>query len=245
MTIGIYCLKFKGTDKVYIGQSCNIERRFKQHLNSIKNNTANKKIQEVYEKYGYPSLLVLTECSLDELDFLEEEAICLYNSANEGLNIYEHANEAPSGRYGEDAGASKFSNKQIIEAFFMLIGDTYYPATDISFKTGVSVAVVMQISCGGLHRWLQDKYPDEYKVLQEKKGTRHTDAINLISQKLGAKNLGITYPKIKSPKGEVFEIENAYRFAKERGLAGNHFQEVLNGHRKSHKGWKICPPEQV
>ena len=54
---------------------------------------------------------------------------------------------------------------------------------------------------------------------------------------------GIIYPTIKDPQGTIYTIDNAYRFAKEHGLAPNHFQEVLNGHRKSHKGWKTCPEE--
>lgn len=36
MTTGIYCLRFKGTDKVYVGQSNNIIYRFNQHIRSLK-----------------------------------------------------------------------------------------------------------------------------------------------------------------------------------------------------------------
>ena len=44
MTIGIYRLVFKDTDKCYIGQSVHIEKRFKDHLNSFKTETATTKL---------------------------------------------------------------------------------------------------------------------------------------------------------------------------------------------------------
>lgn len=245
MTIGIYCLKFNRTDKVYIGQSCNIEKRFQQHLYNLKNNTATKKLQMAYNMYGIPSLLIVIESSLVELDSLEDEAIQIYNSVENGFNNYSYSNQAPTKKYGEDAGNAKYTNDQILEVFFLLIDTKYYSAKEISEITQVSTSVISQMSCGAIHRWLQIEYPVEYNTLLTKRGSRNQEVANIVSIKLGATNQGIKYPKILSPDGYVFEIDNAYRFAKERGLAGNHFQEVLNGHRKSHKGWRVCPQEQV
>lgn len=54
MTIGIYRLCFNGTDQCYVGQSVNIEKRYKQHLSSFINNKANPKMMEAYIQYGNP-----------------------------------------------------------------------------------------------------------------------------------------------------------------------------------------------
>lgn len=241
MTIGIYCLKFNGTDKVYIGQSDNIERRFKEHLRLFKNYTASTKLQEAYNTYGSPNLLILAESSLDDLDIFEDEAISIYNSVNNGFNTYSYSNQAPTRKYGEESGNAKFTNGQILEVFFLLISDKYYSADEISKITQVSSDIISKISCCSLHNWIRELYPMEYDILISKKYTRKAASSNLVSIKLGANKQGIKYPSIKSPEGIIFEIDNAYRFAKERGLAPNHFQEVLNGHRKSHKGWRLLP----
>lgn len=120
MTIGIYCLQFKGTDKVYVGQSVNIEKRYQQHKYALKNEQAAKKLQKAYREYGMPTLLVLTESVITELDSLEQEAIILYNSINAGFNLSTDNSQPPRLR-GENNGSSKFSNSQIEEAFLLLI----------------------------------------------------------------------------------------------------------------------------
>jgi predicted GIY-YIG superfamily endonuclease len=52
MTIGIYRLIFPNTDKCYIGQSVNIERRYLQHLRDMEKGTAARKMQHAYSIYG-------------------------------------------------------------------------------------------------------------------------------------------------------------------------------------------------
>ncbi len=239
MTIGIYCLRFVGTNKVYIGQSINIEKRYASHLNTLRNLTGVIKLQEAFNKFGAPKLEILVECGINLLNSEEIEAINIFNSVEEGFNSYNSPYQAPISKYGEDAGNAIYSNDQVLEVFNLLTSTTYYTASMISKITGVSKDVISGISCGSIHRWLQTHYPEQYQVLINKKGSRRGSISNEVSIKLGAKNQGITYPKILSPEGIIFDIDNAYRFAKERGLAGNHFQEVLNGHRKSRKGWKL------
>lgn len=244
MTIGVYCLRFKGTNKVYIGQSIDIEKRYNSHLNTLRSNFGAIKLQDAFDKFGNPNLEILIECEPHLLNNEEIEAIEIFNSVENGFNSYSSPYQAPIYKYGEDAGNSLYSNDQILEVFNLLTSSKYYSAETISKNTAVSRDVIYGISCGSLHRWLQVKYPEQYQILINKKGSRRGDISNEVSLKLGAINQGIIYPKLKSPSGEVFVVENAYRFAKERGLAGNHLQEVLNGHRKSHKGWKVWDQQE-
>jgi predicted GIY-YIG superfamily endonuclease len=67
MTSGIYKLKFEGTSKVYIGQSVNIEKRFKEHIRSLKNRTSAKKLLSGFDTFGHPSIVILEECKDKDL----------------------------------------------------------------------------------------------------------------------------------------------------------------------------------
>lgn len=240
MTIGIYKLNFSGTDKVYVGQSSQIEIRLHQHIRNLKNNTANYKLLVAYKEFGIPSIEVICECCIEELDITEKEAIEIFNAVDNGFNIYKDANSAPS-KKGVEAGNAKYSKEQILHTFNLLVDYPEKSFKDISILTKVSHSVICKISCLALHSWLEQDFPDKYRVLRSLVHNRAKPEI--VSYKLSAKNRGIIYPKIKDPSGIVYYIENATKFAKEYGLAANHLIEVLNGQRKSHKGWKICLPE--
>lgn len=242
MTCGIYILNFDNTNKVYIGQSVCIEKRYSQHLLSFRNNTASPKLLEGVSKYGIPSYTILLECDLHELDENEEAAISVWDSVINGFNTYTYANEAPSnmGQYG--SGNTKYSKSSIIKVFELLVNTecTYVQVASISKVPESTVSTIASLKS---HIWLKAEFPDQYDILIKKLATRKLTASNVVSNKLSAKSRGIIYPTIKDPQGTIYTIDNAYRFAKEHGLAPNHFQEVLNGHRKSHKGWKVCPEE--
>lgn len=237
MTCGIYRLKFENTDMCYIGQSVNIERRFNQHISNMKNTAATHKLNNAYRNYGTPVLEVLVTCQISELDNIEDNYIEQYNSVDNGFNIYKSSNEAPTFDNTYGYGNTKYSKTQITEVFDYLV-DTNITFIDIEKLTGVKSSTVSNISLLYSHTWLKEAYPERYSILASKKGNR--DSYSVISDKLSAKAKGITYPAIRSPEGEVFMIDNAYKFAKERNLSPNHFQEVLNKHRKSHKGWKLA-----
>ena len=83
--IGIYKITNKLNGKVYIGQSINIEKRWRQHINDPGYN-----IHNAIKKYGKEnfSFEVLLECSVDMLDVWETDMINLYDCvAPKGYNI--------------------------------------------------------------------------------------------------------------------------------------------------------------
>lgn len=236
MTIGIYMLRFTNTTKVYIGQSVNIEKRYLQHKANLVNKISNRKLNDAFSMFGLPRLEILLECSTEELDSEEDLALEIFDSVKNGFNVYQYANQAPSTNTGTGAPNAKFTKAQIIEVFELLLNNTL-TFMEISNKTGVTVGVISNIACGRIHTWLSDEYPAMYNTLIQQIGDRNRGSV---SEKLSAKAKGITYPSIKSPEGVKYTIDNAYKFARSMGLAGNHLTEVLNGHRKSHKGWKLC-----
>lgn len=86
MTIGIY--KISWGDEVYIGQSVNVERRIKTHMNNlIKSKHSNNYMQAFYDRLGQPDFIGLIcetpewELNSAEVYFIEE-----YDSYRAGLN---------------------------------------------------------------------------------------------------------------------------------------------------------------
>jgi group I intron endonuclease len=93
---GIYAIKNIFTNKIYIGQSINIYKRWKVHEKDlISNKHANKKLQNSFNKYGKEKFqyLILEECVLEELNLKEQEWIdknLENNLFNFNLNVEEN-----------------------------------------------------------------------------------------------------------------------------------------------------------
>lgn len=89
--IGIYKIENKLNGKVYIGQSINIEARWKRHVSDSSNHLINEQsavIHKAINKYGLEnfSFVVLEECNIEELDEREIYWISYYNSYYNGYN---------------------------------------------------------------------------------------------------------------------------------------------------------------
>ena len=63
MTCGIYMIKNKNTTQMYIGQSVNIERRYRQHCNG--DDIKSSRIERTIHKYGKENFILLIICSLE------------------------------------------------------------------------------------------------------------------------------------------------------------------------------------
>lgn len=229
MTVGIYKLSFRGTDKVYIGQSKNLEARYKQHIYSFHMKVSPKKLQEAYNTYGEPDFEILSECNSWELDEQENETIEIWNSANTGFNTMASSGYS-STLFGESCGNSKYLNEQVIEVFKLLVEHPNLTQIDIHEITGVSKAVINGISCGDTHLWLAKFYPEMYKIFLELREVRRKN-------RRTAKSRGIVYSNIKDPLGAIYTVESLRGFCREHGLNHGPLGEVLRGRLKHHKGW--------
>lgn len=186
MTCGIYKLSFSGTDKVYIGQSKDIENRFIVHKSSMKHNNTSKALMEAYVLYGPPYLTILCEAPEIELDALEIEAMNIFDSVTNGFNtISSNRGEGTRTKiYGEDSSRCPYTNEALELAFFSLVEDKL-TRSEISVKLGISETVLRDIACGRSHSWLRLKYPEEYANLISTKysrSTKNTDEYNTSSK---------------------------------------------------------------
>ena len=106
--IGIYKITNLLNNKIYIGQSNNIERRFQEHKsrNIIP-------IDQAIQKYGKEnfSFEIIEECSLEQLNDRETYWIIKYNSIDNGYNFSLGGN---SQSIGENNGNSILTEKDVI-----------------------------------------------------------------------------------------------------------------------------------
>lgn len=112
MKSGIYAIKNKMNNKMYIGQSVNINKRKSYHLWLLRNNSHfNPKLQNTFNKYGEENFefVILEKCNKEELDDKEIEYISRYNTTNNGYNICE-GGEGSLGRTLSEETKQKISN---------------------------------------------------------------------------------------------------------------------------------------
>lgn len=112
MQSGIYAIKNRTNNKMYIGQSVNARKRKSYHLWLLRtNNHFNPKLQSAFNKYGEENFefVILEKCNKDELDDKEIKYINRYNTINDGYNICE-GGEGSLGRTLSEETKQKISN---------------------------------------------------------------------------------------------------------------------------------------
>jgi len=109
---GIYAIKNKINNKMYIGKSVNVNKRKSYHFWLLRtNNHFNPKLQSAFNKYGEENFefVILEKCNKDELDDKEIKYINRYNTINDGYNICE-GGEGSLGRTLSEETKQKISN---------------------------------------------------------------------------------------------------------------------------------------
>lgn len=202
MSKGIYLLRFKGTDKVYIGQSLNIEYRYRDHLNPA---NRSQKLAEAFILYGNPTLEILCEATDDELNDLENEAIQIFNAVDEGFNTRYTAGGKTS-LYGDKLYNSIYTNEQIEEAFLLLVGNSELLLKEVSSITGIPIETVGHISSCLGHTWLAKKYPLEYQEIKNRKYSKQDGSKNNMSTVSNDKVEELLLYLVANPKTSLIKI---------------------------------------
>ena len=89
---GIYCIENMIDNKKYIGQSCDIKRRFIEHKSHLNNNNHNNKhLQFAWNKFGENNFefYIIELCEIQNLDDKETYYINMFNTqeSSYGYNI--------------------------------------------------------------------------------------------------------------------------------------------------------------
>lgn len=226
MTIGIYAIYFEKLDKVYIGQSQKIEKRFISHRSLFKQGHSNYKLARAYEKDPNPLYLILVECSTLELDNKESELITEFDCIHSGLNI---ASGGVAGNRGYASPKCK-NTKAELEYAFDLLCDPKLTIADIVEKSKVSRETISSICSMERHIWLHEDYPEKSKLVLANKINRLSNA---------QQNRYTTNVVLISPEGIEYICTNRNQFAKQYGLNSGHLGAVIRGAEAQHKGWKL------
>lgn len=110
--IGIYKITKKENGKSYIGQSCDCDRRIKEHCspNRYKLGLA---IDIAIHKYGVNAFTyeIIEECSIDKLNERESYWIEYYNTLENGYNLSKGGNQQS---VGENNGRARLTEQDVI-----------------------------------------------------------------------------------------------------------------------------------
>lgn len=113
--IGIYMYENKKNHKKYIGQSVNIERRRKEHINwPSKYSRFDNELRVIGEENFIFS--ILEECSYEDLDDREKYWIDFFNTQEDGYNL------TPGGQNyrGESNPSAKLKNEDVQQIIILL-----------------------------------------------------------------------------------------------------------------------------
>lgn len=110
--IGIYKIENKLNGKIYIGQSNNIERRFKEH--QTKGESSRIPVDIAIQKYGRNNFTydIVEETSIENLNEAEKFWIQKFNSIEKGYNC---SNGGDQQSIGENNGRAKITEKDVVE----------------------------------------------------------------------------------------------------------------------------------
>lgn len=115
--IGIYKITNIINNNVYVGQSVDINRRWRQHRKSFESLLGNRKLIQEVKQYGRENFIfeVIEECPMEQLDILEKYYISIFDSYFNGLNM------TTGGQFGNHGNSIKISNEELIEIYDLLI----------------------------------------------------------------------------------------------------------------------------
>lgn len=230
MTIGIYSLYWEETDQIYIGQSEDIERRWKTHLYQLSNSTHNNyNLQNTYNKYGIPVFSILEVCERAQLLIQEKAWASEFDNL---LNIQEPGTIAGSGLHNSNSRLSRIAVLKV----FVLLCNTTLSMQQISTKLRIPRSTIEHIRYGSTHKWLQEEFSVKFsKMLQ------HRELV-----KFDSKNVRDTLLKVVSPNNTVFIVANLSRFARENNPFPYKWESFNRGLVRCmsdptyvYKGWRI------
>lgn len=223
--MNIYKLTFNNSLH-YIGQTKHdYDYRATQHINALEGGYhKNKKMQQAFFDSGYPEVsLIETVETSEQANEREIHWVQYYNSYVCGINQTRGGDN--NSYIGEESHNAQHVKDDYVAVYWFL-AHTNMTFQEIGKELDISYAIVQSINYGKAHQYLQTLMPIEFGLIQLKHGKRNF--------------IRTTYPLVKSPEGQVYEINNCNEFCRIHGLDAPNLRTVLNGKRKSHKGWTLA-----
>ncbi len=234
MTIGIYSIYWEKPDLIYIGQSEDIERRFKEHIRKMRTQTHfNYKVQNAYNVYGIPEFSILETSNIEDLDTLEVYWVNEFDSIHKGLNINEPGTQGGSGVNHPSAKYSRFKYLRIFARLYKGI----LSIQEISYIEKVPYSIVAHICKGDSHKWLEEEYSEKYKLMIASALKRKSN-----NTRGGRKSYIEEYGeplKLIHKDGSILYIYNITQDCKKYNLSQSAISALISGARATHKQYSI------
>ena len=164
---GIYKFENKINGKIYIGQSINIEKRYKEHFYAHTNPNDkgyNTKFYRALRKYGFENFTFeIIEKDIEDLNSREEYWVQYYNSYKAGYNSNLGGDKVTENN--ENHPNAKLKNLQILEIKQYLL-ETRISQYELAKRYGLTQSEISQINTG--HKWGNLGYY-EYPIRKDEK----------------------------------------------------------------------------
>ena len=224
---GIYCIENMTNNKKYIGQSKNINDRWRRHISELNHGTHdNDYLQKSWNRYGENNFkfYILERCNESELDEKEIYYIDLHNTLDRsyGYNL-------KTGGQNYGVKVSSYVRKKLSDA----LKQTYENNEDLKLKR----------KNDALKQWsnldVKEKITGSNNGMY---GKHHTEEAK---QKMSAMKKGKPSPKQNQTPVYCIELDktftNATEAAKELSIHGSMILQVCYGNRKTCGGyhWKF------
>lgn len=247
---GIYVIRNKKTNKVYIGSSHNIHKRFNQHKNDLNNGRHyNMYLQRAWDKHGAKSFefKILERC--DVADLLEREQFWIdrLQTADNGYNLCKNTTSPMLGRTFSDESRQRMSKaqtgrkhseetKQKIRDFNL--GKKLSPehvAKISAVRKGQKASEETRVKLRAVHN---NPSPElRYKFGNAMRGKHRTqESLDKAFEKRAGDFI------VTSPDGVEIEVKGLARFCRANGLDQGMMSRVIKSGR-THKGWKCRKAE--
>lgn len=155
--IGIYKIENLLNNKIYIGQSVNIKRRWGEHCRN-KDSLIGKAIND-FGKHNF-DFQILEECTIDMLNDRENYYIKLYNSVSpNGYNTHDRA-------YCNHTSEKLFQGEDLYKVYD-LIQNSDLTLTEIAKLYNVSRRTIVRINYGDVHAQDGVEYPLRKQYFRE------------------------------------------------------------------------------
>lgn len=151
MSSGIYKIHNILNNKVYVGQSLNIERRWESHINKLnKNNHHNAHLQSAWNKYSKNNFVfTIIEICTNDINNREIFWINYYDSFYNGYNLTRGGEGKPEYKVSEETKRKISHSLRGENAYSVIINDSKAKEIKLLIIDGYELNDIVRITGGG------------------------------------------------------------------------------------------------